>query len=75
LQLALRPTIETLVAAGHRVLLVGAQVDPGCPIDQPRLMPGPLPHAPEPPCPVTSRRAADQSVAAIDQILAGVRDS
>ena len=75
LQLALRPTVEKLVAEGHRVLLVGAQVDPGCPIDQPRLLPGPLPHAPQAPCPVISRSAADQSVTPIDQILAGVRDS
>jgi SGNH domain (fused to AT3 domains) len=75
LRLALRPTIEALVAQGHRVLLVGAQVDPGCPIDQPRLLPGPLPHAPQPPCPVTSRGEADQSVAPIDRILAGIRDS
>ena len=75
LQLALRPTIETLVAQGRRVLLVGAQVDPGCAIDQPRLLPGPLPHAPQPPCPVLSHGAADQSVAPIDKILAGIRDS
>ena len=74
LRLALRPTIETLVAQRHRVLLVGAQVDPGCPIDQPRLLPGPLAHAPLPPCPVLSRGAAGQSVAPIDRILAGVRD-
>ena len=65
LQLALRPTIERLVAEGHRVLLVGAQVDPGCPIDQPRLLPGPLPHAPQEPCPVISRSTADQSVTPI----------
>jgi len=75
LQLALRPTVEKLVAEGHRVLLVGAQVDPGCPIDQPRLLPGPLPHAPQAPCPVIGRSVADQSVAPIDQILAGARDS
>lgn len=75
LQLALRPTIERLVTEGHRVLLVGAQVDPGCPIDQPRLLPGPLPHAPQAPCPVISRSTADQSVTPIDQILAGIRDS
>jgi len=75
LRLALRPTIEKLVAEGHRVLLVGAQVDPGCPIDQPRLLPGPLPHVAPAPCPVISRSAAEQSVAAMDRILAGVRDS
>jgi len=74
LRLALRPTVEALLAQGHRILLVGAQVDPGCPIDQPRLLPGPLPHAPQAPCPVTSRGVADQSVAPIDQILAGIRD-
>lgn len=75
LQLALRPTIEKLVAEGHRVLLVGAQVDPGCPIDQPRLLPGPLPHAPQAPCPAISRSTADRSVRPIDQILAGIRDN
>jgi hypothetical protein len=74
LQLALRPTIAKLVAQGHRVLLVGAQVDPGCPIDQPRLLPGPLPHAPQAPCPVISRSIADQSVTPIDRILVGIRE-
>jgi len=75
IRLALRRTIERLVTQGHRVLLVGAQVDPGCPINQPRLLPGPLPHAPLAPCPAVSHSAADRSVTAIDEILAGVRDS
>jgi len=57
LRLALRPTVEALLAQGHRILLIGAQVDPGCPIDQPRLLPGPLPHAPQAPCPAVSRGA------------------
>jgi peptidoglycan/LPS O-acetylase OafA/YrhL len=69
LRLALGPTIEKAVAQGHRILLIGAQPDPGCFINVPRLQPGPLPHAPQPPCPVTTREAAERYVAPIDRLL------
>jgi peptidoglycan/LPS O-acetylase OafA/YrhL len=69
LQAALEPTVEKFVAAGHRVLLIGAQMDPGCFINLPRLQPGPLPHKPQPPCPVTTRAEAEQYAAPIDRII------
>jgi peptidoglycan/LPS O-acetylase OafA/YrhL len=72
LQSALEPTIEALVAKGHRILLIGAQMDPGCFINVPRLQPGPLPHMPQPPCPVTTRQEAERYVAPIDRILDGL---
>jgi peptidoglycan/LPS O-acetylase OafA/YrhL len=73
LQLALEATIEKAVARGHRVLLLGEQIDPGCFINLPRLEQGPLPHASQPPCPVTTRDAAERIVAPIDRVLDGVR--
>jgi peptidoglycan/LPS O-acetylase OafA/YrhL len=72
LRLALEATIERLVKT-HRILLVGAQPDPGCFINVPRLQPGPLPHMPQPPCPITTRQAAQDYVAPIDQILDGIK--
>jgi peptidoglycan/LPS O-acetylase OafA/YrhL len=72
LQSALEATIEKAVARGHRILLIGAQMDPGCFINVPRLQPGPLPHMAQPPCPATTRPAAERYVAPIDQILDGL---
>jgi peptidoglycan/LPS O-acetylase OafA/YrhL len=72
LQSALGPTVEKLVARGHRILLIGGQMDPGCFINVPRLQPGPLPHMPQPPCPVTTRPDAERYVAPIDRILDGL---
>jgi peptidoglycan/LPS O-acetylase OafA/YrhL len=72
LTLALEPTIEKLVAKGHRILFVGAQMDPGCFINVPRLQTGPLPHTPLPPCPVTTRQDAERYVAPIDRVLDGL---
>jgi peptidoglycan/LPS O-acetylase OafA/YrhL len=72
LKSALEQTIETLVAKGHRILLIGAQMDPGCFINVPRLQPGPLPHMPQPPCPATTRQEAERYVAPIDRILDGL---
>jgi peptidoglycan/LPS O-acetylase OafA/YrhL len=72
LQSALEQTIATLVARGHRILLVGAQIDPGCFINVPRLQPGPLPHMAQSPCPATTKQDAEQYVAPVDRILEGV---
>jgi peptidoglycan/LPS O-acetylase OafA/YrhL len=73
LQLALERTIEKIVARGHRVLLIGEQVDPSCPINRPRLLQGPLPHAPQPPCPPKTREEAEQSTAKIDRMLSSIQ--
>jgi hypothetical protein len=69
LRAALAITIEDLVRRGHRILLVGTQVDPGCPVNVPRLIQGPLRHAPLS-CPPTSLDQARRMVAPTDQILA-----
>ena len=72
LRAALEVTVQELVARGHRVLLVGTQIDPGCPVNLPRLQQGPLPHAPLP-CPPASLAKARQMVAPTDQILADIQ--
>ena len=72
LRAALEVTVHDLVAHGHRVLLVGTQPDPGCPVDLPRLQPGPLPHSPLP-CPPASLEQARQMVAPTDQVLAEIQ--
>jgi len=69
LQLALERTLETWVARGHRVLLIGEQVFASCAINRPRLLQGPLPHAPQPPCPARRREEVDQFTDSIDQML------
>ena len=53
--------------------LVPAELDPGCAINRPRLLQGPLPHTPEPPCPAIARDAAQDSTAPIDRMLAGIQ--
>jgi hypothetical protein len=72
LQPALERTMEKLVAAGHRILLIGEQPDPGCPINRPRLLQGPLPHAPQP-CPSTAREVVQQATGQIDRMLARIQ--
>jgi peptidoglycan/LPS O-acetylase OafA/YrhL len=72
LRAALAVTIEDLVRHGHRILLVGTQIDPGCPINVPRLIQGPLPHAPLS-CPPTSLDQAKQMVGPTDQVLADIQ--
>ncbi len=73
LQLAIERTLRDFIAHGHRVLLIGDQVYAGCTINRPRLLQGPLPHAPQPPCPARPREAAEQSSAAIDQMLSRIQ--
>ncbi len=70
LQAALELTIGRIVARGNRVLLVGAQFDPG-PINLPRILPGPLPRAAEPRR-VVPRQVAEQTFGPIDATLANV---
>jgi hypothetical protein len=71
LQAALELTIGRIAARGSRVLLVGAQFDPG-PINLPRIQPGPLPRAAEPRR-VVPRQVAGQALAPIDAVLARVQ--
>jgi peptidoglycan/LPS O-acetylase OafA/YrhL len=72
LQLAIERTIEKISAHGRRILIVGDQVK-GCPVNRPRLLQGPLLHAPEPPCPPTKREAAEQSTARINEMLSRIQ--
>ena len=73
LELAFKRTVEKWVAQGHRVLLIGGQVYASCAINRPRLLQGPLPHAPQPPCPARPRGEVEQSTALIDQMLSRVQ--
>ena len=73
LRLALEATIKRIVARGHRVLLVGAQVDPDCFINLPRLEQGPLPHIPPSPCPLITKKIAETSVEPVDHILIDIQ--
>ncbi len=73
LQSGLERTIGKLAADGRRILLVGEQPDSGCPINRPRLVQGPLPHAPQPPCPAKTREEVERSTAAIDRVLSNVQ--
>jgi peptidoglycan/LPS O-acetylase OafA/YrhL len=72
LQSALERTIGRLVATGHRVLLLGAQIDPGCFINVSRLQQGLLPHAALAPCPLITKQAAERAVGPIDRVLGSV---
>jgi hypothetical protein len=73
LQTALETTLARLTMSGRRILIIGDQVKAGCAIDVPRVLSGPLPHAPVKPCPPTSREAAEQSSAAINRMLETVQ--
>jgi peptidoglycan/LPS O-acetylase OafA/YrhL len=73
LQLALEHTLEKLVDHGHRILIIGEPVKASCSINRPRLLQGPLPHTPEPPCPPVTREAAEQSTAQIDGMLSRIQ--
>jgi peptidoglycan/LPS O-acetylase OafA/YrhL len=72
LQLAVERTMEKLIARGHRILIIGEQPDPSCAVNRPRLLQGPLPHAPLP-CPAITRQAAKQSTERIDRMLGRVQ--
>ena len=72
LEQALRWTLREFVAGGRHILLIGAQVNSGCSINLPRLLPGPLPHAPLKPCPPSMRESAEEATAAMNAMLARV---
>lgn len=71
LQLAIENMINKVGA--RRILIIGDQVKASCQINRPRLLAGPLPHAPLPPCPSTERSLADQSTVRIDQMLSRIQ--
>jgi peptidoglycan/LPS O-acetylase OafA/YrhL len=73
LQLALEHTLEKLVDHGHRILIIGDPVQASCSINRPRLLQGPLPHTPEPPCPPVTREAAERSTAQVDGMLSRIQ--
>ncbi len=73
LQNAIERTIERITARGQRLLIIGAQVTAGCRINRPRLLQGPLPHMPEPPCPPISRESVEQSTGPIDRMFARIQ--
>jgi hypothetical protein len=70
LERALEVTMNRLVGAGKRILLIGAQVNATCPFNRARLLQGPLPHAPLSPCPPGRKEVAEASGAAINAMLA-----
>jgi hypothetical protein len=72
---ALSDTIDMLIHRGHRILIIGEQPSPDCAINRPRLLQGPLPHAPIPPCLPTSLEAARKSTALINQMLTSIQSS
>jgi hypothetical protein len=71
LQAALELTIGRIVARGNRVLLVGGQVYPDCPINLGRIQQGPLPRAVLT-CPAIPKQVAEQNLAPVDTVLARI---
>jgi peptidoglycan/LPS O-acetylase OafA/YrhL len=72
LEHALTHTVASIIE-GRRILLVGAQVEASCEINRPRLLQGPLQHAPLPPCPPSRKEDVEQSGAKINAMLARVQ--
>ena len=72
LEAALELSIGKMVARGNRILLVGGQVVPGCPINLPRILPGPLPRAANSCLPVP-RQVAERAITPIDTVLARIQ--
>jgi peptidoglycan/LPS O-acetylase OafA/YrhL len=73
LQLAIESTIQRIGAHGRRILIIGDQVKASCAINRARLLQGPLPHSPEPPCPPTERQSAEQSTDPINRMLSRIQ--
>ncbi len=69
LELALERTLAKSVARGHRILIIGGQVYSGCEINRPRLLQGPLPHAPQPPCPPRAREVVEKETTSANEML------
>jgi peptidoglycan/LPS O-acetylase OafA/YrhL len=73
LQLGIEKTLERFIARGHRILLIGGQVYASCAINRPRLLQGPLPHAPQPLCPTRTREEAERFTTSMDQMLSRIQ--
>jgi peptidoglycan/LPS O-acetylase OafA/YrhL len=73
LRAALERTFGRWIADGRRILVIGDQVEAGCAIDRRRLLQGPLPHKPPPPCPPTPRDAVERVNAPIDEMLGEIQ--
>jgi peptidoglycan/LPS O-acetylase OafA/YrhL len=72
LELALEKTLGSLID-DRRILLIGAQVEASCEINRPRLLQGPLPHAPLTPCPPSSRESVERSGAKLNDMLSRIQ--
>jgi peptidoglycan/LPS O-acetylase OafA/YrhL len=73
LQSSIEATIELLRHTGRHFLLIGEQVSNDCAIDKTRLMPGPLWHAPQDPCPLVNRDDMIRKGADLNSMLERVR--
>jgi peptidoglycan/LPS O-acetylase OafA/YrhL len=73
LVLALERTLGDLVAHGHRIMIIGNQVNAGCVPNHKRRLQGPLPHAAAPPCPARSKEEVEKSNVAIDRMLSRIQ--
>lgn len=73
LQSSIEATIELLRGSGRHFLLIGNQVSNNCAIDKTRLMPGPLWHAPQAPCPLIDHDAMVRDGASLNAMLERVR--
>lgn len=73
LQSSIEATIELLRHTGRHFLLIGEQVSNDCAIDKTRLMPGPLWHAPQDPCPLINRDDMIRKGADLNAMLERVR--
>jgi peptidoglycan/LPS O-acetylase OafA/YrhL len=72
LEHALAQTLASVVE-GRRILLIGAQVEANCEINRPRLLQGPLTHAPLPPCPPSRKEDVERLGAKINTMLSRVQ--
>jgi hypothetical protein len=70
LQAAVERTIGNLIRNNRHILIIGDQVRTGCAIDRGRLLQGPLPHKPQPPCLALGRDAAEASTSRFNAMLA-----
>jgi peptidoglycan/LPS O-acetylase OafA/YrhL len=73
LEQALEQTMDQFVGRGRHILIIGRQVDGSCSINLPRLLQGPLPHAPLPPCPPINREDVERSGIDVNQMLGRIQ--
>jgi SGNH domain (fused to AT3 domains)/Acyltransferase family len=73
LEQALDATMRRFASVGKHILLFGAQVNADCAFNRSRLLQGPLPHAPLPPCPPGTREAAERFGKPFNDMLARIQ--